>query len=143
MVNIALADLTNRQLKLHLIKLLEDQVKTNRRLEQFMSNLSSSVEDMQTAVDTMAVRFASQMGPLTESLAAAQAALADLQVSSDADKAALQAALNEMETAAASINSDVAELNAIGAAPDVPVEPVPVEEMPAPPSESPGSDIGS
>jgi chromosome segregation ATPase len=128
MVQIALKDLSPRQLKLHLVGLLDKQGHVLKRIEKFMSDLTTSVSDLQAAVDSVAVRWASQMAPLTEALAAAQAA-------NDETNAELTEALASAQAAADSVSAEVAELNALGAEPEVPVEVVPVEELPAPPSE--------
>ena len=122
--------LSSRQLHHVVITMLETQALTLQRLDTFMTDLTASVASLQTAVDGVAVRFASQLVPLTEALATAQSALDALQVQDDADKAALAAALADASTAADSINSDVSQLNALGADPSAPVEPVPVEELP-------------
>lgn len=136
-VEIEIDDLTNRQLHLLLVDLLVEQAAHNNRLEVFMSSLTESVSAMQAAVDNIAVRFASQNQVLTDALENAQTALADSEIEEGEAKTALEEALAEAQSAADSINADVTELNSIGAAPDVPVEPVPVEELPPPPSEEP------
>ena len=122
MVSVPQDQLTARQLLLYRV------IPTLNRLDKFMADLTSSVAGLQAAVDNIAVRFASQIVPLQEALAAAQAA-------NDETNAELTQALADASAAADSINSEVAELNAIGAAPEVPVETVPVEELPPPPSE--------
>lgn len=139
-VPVELDQLTDRQLHLYLITLLGDQHAILQRLDVFMADLTSSVSALQTAVDSVAVRFASQLVPLTEALTQAQSALDALQDVSEADKAALADALSQIDTAAQAIDAEVAELNSLGAEPTVPVEPVPVEEMPAPPSEEGSTD---
>lgn len=135
-ISVKLEELTDRQLRLHLIFLLTEQHVILYRLDKHMSDLTQSVADLQGAVDTMAIRFASQVTPLTEALNLAQEALADLTVEDEATKQKLADALSEAASAASSIESEITELNSIGAEPTVPVEPVPVEEMPEPPSTS-------
>lgn len=135
MVDVPLEQLTDRQLHIHHIELFQQQVGVLTRLEKFMSDLTTSVASLQGAVDNMAVRFASQIVPLTEALAQAQSDLDAAEGLNEETTAALQDSLNNAQAAADAINAEVAELNSIGAAPDVPVEPVPVEELPAPPSE--------
>ena len=124
-VTIPLDQLTDRQLHLHHIGLLSRQAALLDRLDAFMADLTQSVAALQSAVDTMAVRFASQNGVLTEALAAAQAA-------ADQANTELIEALNTAQQAAAQIDAEVAELNSIGARPEEPVEPVPVDELPEP-----------
>lgn len=136
-VQLPLDQLTNRQLHLHLIDLLETQAHHNQRMEQFMSQLDQSVEGLQTAIDDLTVRLASQNAALTQAVSDANAALAVMTAEDVSDQAALdqalldlQAALDNAAAASAAIDGDVTALNAIGAAPEVPVEPVPVDELP-------------
>lgn len=135
-VQIPLADLTQRQLLIYQVGLWNRTVKTLEKVESFMSELTTSVAALQTAVDEVAVRFAGQVGPLTAALTAAQEALAAATLDDEADAQAIADALAEAQAAAASIDSDVAELNALGANPDVPVEPpVDVPQDPEAPEE--------
>lgn len=124
-VTVPLNELTNHQLLLHL----------HNRLETTMADLSQSVSDLQAAVDGVAQRFTDQIGPLTQALSDAQAALANLTVQDEADKQALADALASAQTAADSIESQVTELNDIGAA-------APADQPPAdqPPAQDPGGD---
>lgn len=134
-VPVPLDRLTNRQLHLYLVHLLQQQQEILNRLDGFMTDLTQSVGDLQAAVDNMAVRFASQLQPLQQALADAQAQVATLQLEDQAQVQALNDALANASSAADAIQAEVAELNGIGAEPSVPVEPVPVEELPPPPSE--------
>lgn len=97
-----------------------------------MADLNQSVADLEVAVDAINVRFATELQNLTNALAAANQALADEALDDVAREAALAESLAAADAAAVAIDAQVAELNAIGAAPEVPVEPEPpVEETPA------------
>ena len=134
-IPVELSDLTDRQVHLHLIGLLSRHADVLDRLDTFMADLTGSVSALQGAVDSVALRWASQMVPLTDALRAAQEAAAAAEISNAEQQAALDSALAEAQTAADAIQSEVDELNALGAEPDAPVEPVPVDELPPPPSE--------
>lgn len=110
-----LTELTDRQLLLHL----------HKRLETFMADLNQSVTDLQQAVDDVAGRFTGVVDPLKQALSDAQTALGNLQVQDDADKAALQAALDNASSQADQIESQVTELNSIGSNPAPAPEPTP------------------
>lgn len=135
MVSVPLDQLTTRQLLINLTRLMQKQQATLNRLDAFMADLTSSVADLQAAVDNMAVRFASQLQPLQQALADAQAQVATLELEDQAQQEALNTALQNAADAAEAIQNEVTELNSIGAAPDQPVQPVPVEELPPPPSQ--------
>ena len=135
-VSLPLDQLTDRQLTLFHISLLDEQVQTLRRLDYFMSDLASSVASLQAAVDTMAVRFNAQNQVLTDALANATQQLEALQIDDDAAKQSLADALAAASAAAEEIDSNVAELNSIGAEPSTPVENVPVEELPEAPADT-------
>lgn len=127
-VPVPLDQLTDRQMTRHHLLLLERQQATLDRLDAFMADLTASVSALQGAVDTMAQRFNAQNQVLTEALDEALAA-------ADSSNTALADALAKAQAAAAQIDAEVAELNGIGAAPEEPVEDVPVEDLPSPPSE--------
>jgi peptidoglycan hydrolase CwlO-like protein len=114
-VSLPLDQLTTRQLVLYLIDTLEKQ----------MSDLNQSVADLEAAVDSINVRFATELQTLQHALDAANEALAAEELDDAAKDAALQEALGEASAAALSIANQVAELNAIGAEPTTPVEPDP------------------
>lgn len=103
-------------------QLVAAQHTTNRhlsRLEHKMADLNASLTDLTAAVDTAVTALNTQVQPLKDQLAQAQQALADLQVQDDADKAALQASLDGAQSAADSIEAEVAKLNAAdGSTPD-------------------------
>lgn len=121
--NIPLSELTTRQLVFHLLD----------RTETLMADLNQSVADLQAAVDAVGARFTGLIDPLKQSLSDAQSALADLQVQDDADKQALQDALDNASAQADSIEGQVSELNDIGSepAPEPAPEPEP-EPTPEP-----------
>jgi peptidoglycan hydrolase CwlO-like protein len=126
-VSIPLGELTDRQLHLHLIGLLDRQVAVLTSLEHHMADLTTAVTDLQAAVDGINSRIAGQVADLQSQIDAGKSALADMTALDEADKAALQAALDGAQTAADSIEGQVDELNAIGAAPETPVEPAPAD----------------
>ena len=105
---------TDRQVHIHLIGLYEGQLATLKRIEKFMADLTSTVAELQAAVDSVASRFAGQLAPLVEALAAAQAANTETE-------GELTDALANAQTAADAIGEQIVELNAIGAEPEVPV----------------------
>jgi peptidoglycan hydrolase CwlO-like protein len=122
-VRVPLHELTDRQIHLHLIGLYESQVTLLKSLEHQMADLNQSVADLESAVDQINVRFATQLLALQNALTAANEALAAEELDDAAKDAALAEALGQAQAAADSINSQVEELNAIGAEPEVPVEP--------------------
>jgi len=122
-VSLPLDELTDRQIHLHLIDLFESQVTTLKSLEHKMADLTQSVADLETAVDAINVRFADALVGLQAALDTATTALADMTVDDEAQKAALAQALADAQAAADAVSGQVTELNAIGAAPEVPVEP--------------------
>lgn len=138
-VSLPLSELTNRQIHLHLIGLYEEQVATLKSLETHMADLSQSVADLESAVDAINARFAGQLLALNTALQEAKQALADEELDDVATQDALNQALANAESAANQINTQVQELNAIGAEPSTEVEPdeTPVEETPIeePPAE--------
>lgn len=111
---IPLSELTTRQLMFHLLN----------RTETLMADLTQSVADLQAAVDDIGIRFNEQLAPLQQALADATAEvqrLVDEDVLEDAAQAdALNALLQQASDAADQINSQVDELNSIGAAPEEP-----------------------
>ena len=132
-VPVPLNELTDRQLHLHLVSLYTKHARVLERLESFMANLTESVAALQGAVDNVAIRLATRVATLSDAVAAAVAAGA-------ADEAALQEALTEAQAAADAINAEIAELNSLGAEPDVPVAPVTDDEdLPPAPSDEEGT----
>lgn len=142
-VTLPIEELTNRQLHLHLIDLLNRQAGTLNRLDTFMTNLSQSVEDLTGAVDAIGVRFNEILDPLLAANADLRSqvqALLDADVIEDAEQAAaLQAAMDAQDQAAAQIQEQVTELNAIGTTPEPSPEEPPADQPPAdqPPAEEP------
>lgn len=114
------------------MELVEQQSQTLGRMEFQMNNLDQSVANLQAAVDAINVRFAGQVASLTAALADANQALADEALDDASREAALAEALASADAAAAAINEQIVELNAIGANPEEPVVP----EEPAPPSDA-------
>ena len=100
-----------------------------------MADLTSSVADLQAAVDAVAVRFASQIAPLQEALTDAQQKISEMELEDTEQVAALNEALASASAAAEQIGEEVRQLNAIGAEPETPVEPVDPEEVPDPPTD--------
>jgi len=131
-VSVPIYELTNRQLHLHLIDLYERQVTVLNRLEKHMADVNQSLEDLEAAVDSINSRFAAQLLALNSALQEAKQALADEELDDAATQDALNQALADAETAANRINTQVQELNAIGAEPETEVEPdeTPVDETP-------------
>jgi ABC-type transporter Mla subunit MlaD len=122
-VSIPLDELTDRQLLLYVV------LPKLTTMENKMSDLSASVDDLKNAVDGVAQRLLPEIAALEDALAAAQA--------DDADAA--QAAA-DAEAAVANIRTEVDRLNALGTDPSTPVdtetppaEPPPVE-VPADPN---------
>lgn len=115
---IPLSELTTRQLMFHLL----------HRLESTMADLNQSVADLQAAVDAVGARFTGLIEPLKQALVDANQALADMTVQDEADKAALQAALDNASAQADQIEGQVTELNEIGADPAPDPEPEPEPE---------------
>jgi ABC-type transporter Mla subunit MlaD len=116
-VSIPLDELTDRQLLLYVV------LPKLTTMENKMSDLSASVDDLKNAVDGVAQRLLPEIAALEDALAAAQA--------DDADAA--QAAA-DAEAAVANIRTEVDRLNALGTDPSTPVdtetppaEPPPVE----------------
>lgn len=136
-VTLRLEELTDRQLHLHHIRLLEEQNALLKSLERHMADLQQSVSDLQEAVDGVNARVAGQVQSLTDALGAANQALADEALDDAAREAALTDALAEAQAAADAIQGQVEELNAIGAEPDVPVEPETPDDLPANPEGEP------
>lgn len=126
-VKIPLHQLTDRQLTIHLVDLLGRQVETLERLDSFMADLSQSVADLQAAVDNIATRFAAQLTPLQEALSQAQQQVSQLQSEDQEQVAQLNQLLSDASAAADAIQSEVSELNSIGANPETPVEETPSE----------------
>lgn len=141
-VSVPIHELTDRQIHLHLIGLYEDQVATLKKLEHFMADLNKSIADLESAVDNINVRFATELLNLQNALATANQALADEQLDDAEREQALSDALAAADAAAAAIDSQVGELNSIGAAPEEPVEPeeptVPDPNEPHPDNTLPG-----
>lgn len=127
-VSLPLDELTDRQLHMFHIRLLVEQTATLKSLEKHMADLSQSVADLQSSVDSINVRFATEVAGLQSALDSANQALADEELDDAARDQALQEALDEANAAAEAINAQVEELNSIGADPETPVEP---EEQPA------------
>jgi peptidoglycan hydrolase CwlO-like protein len=122
-VSLPIDQLTDRQIHIHLIGLYEKQVTILTSLEHQMADLNQSVADLEVAVDAINVRFADALVGLQSALDAATSSLADMTVDDEAQKAALTQALADAQAASDTISGQVTELNAIGAAPEVPVEP--------------------
>jgi capsule polysaccharide export protein KpsE/RkpR len=139
-VNVPLGELTQRQLLVHHISLLEEQVQILRRLEIFMANLDQSVEDLTAAVDDIGVRFQQTLEPLRQALSDAQAAFSELSLEDEATKQALADALSAADSAASDIEAQVAELNQIGTPPsDTPPSDTPPSDT-EPPADTPAAD---
>lgn len=138
-VSLPLDELTDRQLHVYHIRLLAEQTATLKALEHQMADLNQSVADLEAAVDSINVRFATEVQNLQTALADANQALEDEELDDAAKDQALADALAAADAAASAIDSQVEELNAIGAEPDVPVEPEeqPAEETPAEGKETP------
>lgn len=134
-VPVPIHELTDRQIHLHLIGLYEAQVAVLKSLEHQMADLNQSVADLEEAVDAINVRFATEVANLQSALDAANQALADEELDDAAKDQALADALAQADAAAAAINSQVEELNAIGANPEEPVVPEEPVEEPEPPVE--------
>lgn len=117
-VRIPLEELTNRQLHLHLIGLLDRQAVILNRLDSIVSNLPQSLDDLTAAVDAVAARFNDVVDPLVTANADLRTQvqqLIDSDVIEDAEQAAaLQAAMDAQDAAAERIQEQVTELNAIG-----------------------------
>lgn len=137
-VLVPLHELTDRQIHLHLIGLYESQVALLKSLEHQMADLTQSVADLEASVDAINVRFATQLLALNNALTAAQEALVAEELDDEAKDAALAEALGQAEAAAAAIDAQVSELNAIGAEPEVPVEPEEPTDQPHPDNTLPG-----
>lgn len=157
-VSVPLKDLSKRQLLLHLVamqtamaKAIAKQATSLRRLESFMSTLDQSVDDLTAAVDAVGVRFNETIDPLLSANADLRTqvqALLDADVIEDAEQAAaLTAAMDAQDAAAAEIQSNVDRLNEIGSSTEEPpvdqppVDQPPVEDPPAdqPPVEDPAN----
>lgn len=130
-VLVAVADLTDRQLLLHVLQLQTDTNNRITSLEATMAELSAAVAELQGAVDGVAQRLLPKVEQLEAALAAAQA--------DDADAAAL---LEEATQATAEIRAQVEELNSLGADPSTPVEPAPEEPGDGTIPEEPGTEPG-
>lgn len=122
-VSLPTTELTAEQLLLHVV------IPTLNRLEQKMTDLSQSVDDLKGAVDGVAQRLLPQIATLEDALAAAQA--------DDATAASVAA---DAQAAVANIRTEVDRLNALGTDPSTPVDttgtpadPPPVE-VPADPA---------
>ena len=128
-VSIPLTELTGRQLLLYVV------LPSLTTLENKMTDLSQSVDDLKGAVDGVAQRLLPEIAALEDALAAARA--------DDADAAAVAA---DAEAAVANIRTEVDRLNALGTDPSTPVdtETPPVDppdvEVPADPNDSPHPD---
>lgn len=94
------------------------------RMEERMSELQQSVEDLQGAVSDLGTRIGTQVGPLQEALAAAQQALtdftaadtaedADYQAQIDTLMATVSAKIQEAQDAAGQVETSVTDLNAM------------------------------
>ena len=114
-VSIPLSELTSQQLLMYVV------IPKLNSMENKMSDLSASVDDLKNAVDGVAQRLLPEIAALEEALAAAQA--------DDADAA--QAAA-DAEAAVANIRTEVDRLNALGTDPSTPVD---TETPPAEPPE--------
>lgn len=133
---------------------LSEVLPTLHRMEQTMADLTTSLADLQGAVQGVADRVTAGFGPLQDALAAAQQALTDFQAADAAEDTLSQAsidsltaqlaeALGNASAAADSIEASVGQLNTIATSPpppadppvDPPVDPTPTD--PAPPVDPP------
>jgi len=115
-------------------------------VEQQMSDLTTSVDELQAAVTGVSQRVDEKLGAALEALSVERAKFDSLvtaenaeDVAQDAEladaRAATDAALTEARTAAGEISDAVSDLNAVAPA-DAPTEPeVPAEPAPEVPSE--------
>jgi peptidoglycan hydrolase CwlO-like protein len=122
-VPVPIHELTDRQIHLHLLNMYDNVVTLLKSLEHQMADLNQSVADLEASVDAINVRFATQLLALQNALTEANDALAAEDLDDEAREQALSEALASAQSAADAIDSQVTELNAIGAEPETPVEP--------------------
>lgn len=120
------------QIEMQMVHLLEElRLGSDRaeaalhRLEHRMADLTQAVADLTVAVQGVSDRVGPKVVELQAQLDTAKTALADLQVTDAADKAATQAALDAASAAADAIAVDTTALNEIAASPPAPVDPPP------------------
>lgn len=98
-LTVNIEDATDRQLLVSIANSLH-------RIENEMSELDASVDDLHTAVGGVAERLMALITPL-------QQALSDAQSNDASDAAAIQAALADASAAAAKIETEVGSLNTL------------------------------
>lgn len=108
LLQVELAEATDRQLLLEIAHRVIG-------LENVVASLQQAITDLKDAVDGVSTRVLDLISPLRQALTDAQVQVVTLATQHDADVAALTAAINTADDAAAGIESEVAELNQIAA----------------------------
>lgn len=125
-VPVAVRDLTDRQLLLHVLEMQHLTLTKIDQLEDRMTALTEATDALKAAIDGVAQRLLPKVAALESALASA--------LSDDADAAAV---LADAQAAAADIRTEVDRLNALGAEPSTPVDPAPAEPVDPPEVEVP------